>query len=82
MVGYILCIVEYHMYPEVLCPSRLLYSIYTDRETQCNITNNYTQSILPIWYPIRFRFSKSFVAFVRAAPGEIDLDSTAGRAPG
>jgi hypothetical protein len=35
------------MYPEVSCPSRLLYSIYTGRETQCNKTNNYTQSILP-----------------------------------
>jgi hypothetical protein len=28
------------MYPEVACPSRLLYSIYTSREPQCNITNN------------------------------------------
>jgi hypothetical protein len=32
------------MYPEVPCPSRLLYSIYTGREAQCNTTNNYTQS--------------------------------------
>jgi hypothetical protein len=28
------------MYPEVSCPSRLLYSIYTGREAQCNTTNN------------------------------------------
>jgi hypothetical protein len=35
------------MYPEVSCPSILLYSIYTGQEAQCNITNNYTQSILP-----------------------------------
>jgi hypothetical protein len=28
------------MYPEVACPSRLLYSIYTGREAQCNTTNN------------------------------------------
>jgi hypothetical protein len=35
------------MYPEVSCPSRLLYSIYTGREAQCNTTNNYTQSIPP-----------------------------------
>jgi hypothetical protein len=34
------------MYPDVACSSRLLYSIYTDREAQCNITNNHTQSIL------------------------------------
>jgi hypothetical protein len=34
------------MYPEVPCPSRLLYSIYTGREAQCNTTNNHTQSIL------------------------------------
>jgi hypothetical protein len=32
------------MYPEVLCPSRLLYSIYIGREVQCNTINNYTQS--------------------------------------
>jgi hypothetical protein len=35
------------MYPEEPYPSRLLYSIYTGREAQCNITNNYTQSIPP-----------------------------------
>jgi hypothetical protein len=34
------------MYPEVSCPSRLLYSIYTGREAQCNTTNNYTQYII------------------------------------
>jgi hypothetical protein len=34
------------MYPEVSCPSRLLYSIYTDREAQCNTTNNHTQYII------------------------------------
>jgi hypothetical protein len=28
------------MYPEVPFPSRLLYSIYTGREAQCNTTNN------------------------------------------
>jgi hypothetical protein len=38
------------MYPEVPCPSRLLYSIYTGREAQCNTTNSYTQSIPPTWY--------------------------------
>jgi hypothetical protein len=27
------------MYPEVPCPSRLLYSIYTGREAQCNTIN-------------------------------------------
>jgi hypothetical protein len=36
------------MNPEVSCHSRLLYSIYTGQQAQCNITNNYTQSILPI----------------------------------
>jgi hypothetical protein len=35
------------MYLEVSCLLRLLYSIYTDREAQCNTTNNYTQSIFP-----------------------------------
>jgi hypothetical protein len=34
------------------------------------------------WYPIRFRSSKSSTAFIRAALGEIDLDSTGGRALG
>jgi hypothetical protein len=38
----------------VLYISRLLYSIYTGREAQCNTTNNYTQSILHTWYLIRF----------------------------
>jgi hypothetical protein len=50
-------------------------------------TNNYKKSILSTWsilptrYPIRFRSSKSSTAFIRAAPGEIDLDSTGGRSP-
>jgi hypothetical protein len=35
---------KHHMYPEVSCPSKLLYSIYTGREAQYNTTNNYTQS--------------------------------------
>jgi hypothetical protein len=69
------------MYSEVLYSSRLLYSIYTGREAQCNTTNNYTQSILPTWYLIRFRSSKSSAAFVHTALGEIDLDSTGGRTP-
>jgi hypothetical protein len=47
LVGYIFCIVDYYMYPEVPCPLRLLYSIYTGQEEQCNTTNNYIQSILP-----------------------------------
>jgi hypothetical protein len=34
------------MYPEVAYPSRLLYSIYTGREAQCNTTNNHTQYII------------------------------------
>jgi hypothetical protein len=47
LVGYILCLIDYHMYPDVSCLSRLLYSIYTSREVQCNTFHNYTQSILP-----------------------------------
>jgi hypothetical protein len=66
------------MYPKVSCPSRLFYFIYTGREAQCNTTNNYTQSILPTWYQIRFRSLKSSAAFVHAAPREIDLDSKGG----
>jgi hypothetical protein len=58
----------------------LVLYIYTSREAQCNTTNNHTQSILPTWYPIRFRSSKSSTAFVCAAPREIDLNST-GAAP-
>jgi hypothetical protein len=34
------------MYPEVSCLSRLLYSIYTDRDAQYNTTNNHTQYII------------------------------------
>jgi hypothetical protein len=39
--------IMYCMYREVPGFSRLLYSICTGREAQCNTTNNYTQSILP-----------------------------------
>jgi hypothetical protein len=38
------------MYPELFYPSKLMYSIYTGREVQCNATNIYTQSILSAWY--------------------------------
>jgi hypothetical protein len=37
------------MYPEVACSSKLLYSIYTGREAQCNIINNHT-TILFFWH--------------------------------
>jgi hypothetical protein len=68
------------MYRKVPCPSRLLYSIYTGREAQCNTTNNYTQSVLPTWYPIRFRSSKSSAVFVRATPGR-SISTPPGVAP-
>jgi hypothetical protein len=48
--------------------TRVLF-IYTSQESQCNTTNNYTQSILLTWPQIMFRSSKSSTAFVRAAPG-------------
>jgi hypothetical protein len=56
------------MYLEVLCPSRLLYSIYTGREAQCNTSHNYRQYILPTWHQIRFWISKSSAVFVHTAP--------------
>jgi hypothetical protein len=34
LVGYILCIIDCHMYPEVSFSSNLLYSIYSSREAQ------------------------------------------------
>jgi hypothetical protein len=39
-------IIDYHMYSDVSCRLRLLYSIYTNRSTIQLITNNYTQFIL------------------------------------
>jgi hypothetical protein len=38
------------MYPEVPCPSRLLHSIYTGQEAQCNTTNNHTQYIILTYF--------------------------------
>jgi hypothetical protein len=60
------------MYLEVSCPSRLLYSIYTGREAQCNTNNNYTQSILPTLFLLSIIISRyalgAVETFLDAAP--------------
>jgi hypothetical protein len=52
------------MYPELFCPSKLLYSIYTSWDVQCNISPNYMQSILTT-ESIQFKPTKGTFAFWR-----------------
>jgi hypothetical protein len=62
------------MYSDVSCPSRLLYSIYTDREVQCNTTNNYTQSIPPTDGP--FGFYDELISFATCVSSFRNDDGT------
>jgi hypothetical protein len=75
LVGYILSIIDCHICRDIFRRIDIMYSRlpYVSRGA---LPLKTTQSILSTWHQIRFRSSKSFAAFVRTAPGEIDLDST------